>query len=494
MNQTHDAHLFRAQDLQLNSEIELPLIVDLDGTLLLTDTLHESAALFLKRRPFFSIFLMAWWLLQGKSVLKDKLAKNTNIRPELLPYNIPFLDWLNLEHKKGRKLILCTAANHQIASRVSSYIGIFDDVISSSATQNLIGSKKIIAIKKRYSELGFVYAGNSSDDLTVWKHASESILVNASEQVKKSLNSIVANFIEFPRQKINGMSLLRLLRLHQWSKNLLIFLPILAAHQLHHFESLALLLGGFISLGLCASSTYILNDIFDLESDRLHPRKKLRPFASGEIPIHFSSLILLMFPLSVYLANLVGEGFLLTILLYTLITLLYSFGLKSIVILDCIILAALYTIRIVAGAVIISNNISFWLLAFSVSLFFSLAFLKRYAEILNIQTIDITSVHGRGYVKSDQGLILPLGISSGMGSVVVMMLYLNSPEILALYSYTPLVWGTIPVLLFWISHMWFQAHRGNMHDDPVFFAITDKVSIITALIFFVFIFLAAYEF
>jgi len=476
-------------ELKLKSRIKIPLVVDLDGTLTLTDTLYESVIAFLKKNLFSNPFLIVLWLIQGKAKFKHEISKHIEIKPELLPYNKKFLEWLKLQHSEGRALVLCTAASSKIANHVADYLQIFDEVFSSSSTQNLSGKNKMLFLEERYGEDGFIYAGNSSGDLIVWGKACESVIVNATQQVTNVLKKIVSSYIEFPRRKMRLIDFIRLLRLHQWSKNILIFIPFVAAHQLFQFESMALLLVAFIALGLCASSTYMLNDIFDLDSDRSHPTKRNRPFASGDVPLIYSLLIFLLLPISVFVASFVGVGFVYILLLYTLITLTYSFYLKSVVILDCLVLATLYTIRIIAGAIVIDNNISFWLLSFSVLFFFSLSFLKRYAEILNTHDNENDHIHGRGYLRSDSQLILSLGMSSGLGSVIVMMLYLNSPEILELYRYTNVVWCTVPVLLFWISHIWFQAHRGNMNDDPVIFAMTDWVSIASSLAFFLFIFM-----
>ena len=305
--------------------------------------------------------------------------------------------------------------------------------------------------------------------------------------MKKKIDS----FIIFPSQKTVKINWLKPLRLHQWSKNILIFLPLIAAYQQYSFENLISLIGAFICMGLCASSTYVLNDIIDLESDRLHARKKFRSFASGEIPLNFSLFMLLLLPSSIYFSYAISVNFMAIILIYVSLTISYSIFIKALVIIDCIVLAALYTIRIIAGAVVINNIPSFWLVAFSILFFFSLAFLKRYSELLNASNIGEEMIHGRGYLSSDNPLVLSLGVASGLGSVVVMMLYLNSPEILLLYSFQEILWLTIPILLFWISYVWLQAHRGNIDDDPVIFAIKDYVSIFSAIGFFVCIFLGA---
>jgi len=491
MNKIHDTHLSKDEGLQLNSKIEAPLVIDLDGTLVLTDTLHESVIKFLTKKPFLHFLLMLSWLFYGKAKFKDNLSQRTEIRVDLLPYNQLFLAWIKLERDAGRKLILCTAANEKIANKIASHLEIFDDVICSTKIKNISGENKALILKERFSKTGFIYAGNSFDDLVVWKQASETIVVNASKSLKDSLKKIVDSFLDFPHASKKMTYLLRPLRLHQWAKNFLIFLPLIAAHQFYNFENILMLIGAFVSIGLCASSTYVFNDLIDLESDRLHARKKLRSFASGEIPLKFSLVMLSLLPLSIFLALIIGKNFALILLLYIGITLSYSLYLKSIVIVDCIVLAALYTIRIIAGAIVINNIPSFWLVAFSTLFFFSLAFLKRYSELLSSQNIGQNIVYGRGYFSSDSPLILSLGLSSGLGSVIVMMLYLNSPEILELYNYPEIVWCTIPILLFWVSHIWLQAHRGNVHDDPVIFAIKDRISIFSVIGFFICIILGA---
>ena len=491
MTKISNDNLINSKTLQLSSNLNIPLVVDLDGTLSLVDTLHESAILFFKKNPFFNFFVMFFWAIQGKAKFKNNIAKNSILSVDLIPYNKNFLSWLKMQRSEGRRLILCTAASQIIANKVADHLEIFDDVIASTSIKNISGKEKALILEDRFGGSGFIYAGNSSEDLFVWQKATELVLVNTSERVKESLQSTGSSFLEFPRSSIKLIHWIKMFRLHQWSKNILIFLPLVAAHQFYNFSNIYSLLVAFLSIGLCASATYMLNDIIDLESDRLHPTKKLRSFASGEVPVIFATTMFLLFCISLFLALTIHLKFALILILYTLITLAYSFFLKSIEIIDCIVLAALYTIMIIAGAIVIDNVPSFWLIAFSILFFFSLAFLKRYAEMLSIQNLGENIIHGRGYLSSDNPLILSLGVSSGLGSVVVMMLYLNSPEILMLYNYTEIVWCTIPILLFWISHIWLQAHRGNMHDDPVIFAITDRVSIISSVIFFICIVLGA---
>jgi 4-hydroxybenzoate polyprenyltransferase len=267
-------------------------------------------------------------------------------------------------------------------------------------------------------------------------------------------------------------------------KNLLLFVPILAAHQVADGTTWAALLLAFASFSLCASSVYIFNDLLDLESDRAHPRKRHRPFASGAVPVLTGVVAgTLLLAVSLAFATRLQPGFHAWLGVYFLLTCAYSWVLKRLMLVDCVSLAALYTVRIVAGAAAVGLALSFWLLAFSVFLFLSLAFVKRYAE-LEVQVLSgKTKAHGRGYYTSDAPLIQTLGVTAGYGAVLVLALYLNSDAVLRLYRTPEVVWGAVPVLLFWISWMWMKAHRGQMHDDPLVFAVKDKVSLVTGAVF-----------
>ncbi len=491
MNKFSEEKINSFDTLHLNSKINVPLVVDLDGTLVLADTLHEIAVKFLIKNPFLNLPIMIGWLFKGKAHFKHNMSQQIEVNVASLPYNMPFLKWVSSQRENGRKIVLCSAANERIANKVAEYTQIFDEVISSTKSENLSGKNKALILEEKFSDTGYIYAGNSFDDIPVWDKAIETIIVNAPNKLEKIVKKTYDQNLFFSTNVKKISIWLKPLRLHQWTKNLLIFLPLIAAHQQYNFENISLLLASFICIGLCASSTYVFNDIIDIDSDRLHARKKNRSFASGQIPVKFSLLMMLLLPLSIIFASMIGENFMMIILLYTLLTLSYSLFLKIFAIIDCIVLAALYTIRIIAGAVVIDNVPSFWLIAFSTLFFFSLAFLKRYSELLSARDLGENIIHGRGYLSSDSPLILSLWISSALGSVIVMMLYLNSPEILQLYNSPQIVWFTIPILLFWTSYIWLQANRGNMHDDPVIFAIKDRVSILSAICFFVCIILGA---
>ena len=458
-----------------------PLVIDLDGTLIRTDMLHESALKALRDSPV-DVFRIPYWLSTGKATLKQRLADRTNVDPVSLPYNHELLDWLKQQRDQGRVLILCTASDVSIATAISDHLGIFDEVMASDGITNLAGKNKAAALEQRFGHAGFDYVGNSSADLQVWRRARRAVVVNASAELAKKAGTCCEVERIFPSPVLGFTAWRRVLRVHQWLKNLLLFIPLFAAHQFTNLDTWLTLALALISFSLCASSVYIANDLLDLESDRQHPRKRNRPFASGLVPVWMGILLApLLVLLSFALGSYVGGTFLPWLLCYFALTCAYSWGLKRLVLVDCLTLAMLYTLRIVAGAAAAGMALSFWLLAFSVFLFLSLAFVKRYAE-LQVQLLNAKQkVHGRGYYTSDAPLVQMLGITSGYAAVVVLALYLNSDAVVQLYRSPEFVWGTVPVTLFWVSSMWLHAHRGEMHDDPLVFAVKDKASLLAGV-------------
>jgi 4-hydroxybenzoate polyprenyltransferase len=459
----------------------VPLAVDLDGTLVLTDTLHEAALRALRQHP---LSLLQWplWLLRGKAHLKQNIAALSCFDASSLPYNPPFLAWLKTERANGRSLVLCTAADQSIANGVANHLGMFDAVMASDGQTNLSSENKADALSQRYGVAGFDYAGNAPADMAVWQQARHAIVVNASASLSRTAHATVKVEREFAAP--SGSAWLRTLRTHQWMKNLLLLIAPAAAHLAPSFELLGLMLMAFLAFSLCASAVYIINDLFDLDSDRRHPRKYTRPFASGRVPIlQGVALVPLLLLLAATLSFQVGLQFSAWLLLYFALTCAYSFGLKRLIIIDCLVLAMLYTLRIIAGAQAADIPLSFWLLAFSVFLFLSLAFVKRYAELEAQALVGNDTAHGRGYRINDAPLLQSLGITSGYASVLVLALYLNSEAVLRLYSAPAFMWCAVPVMLFWISWVWMCAHRGQMHDDPLLFAVRDKASLLAGLAF-----------
>lgn len=468
------------------------LVVDLDGTLIYTDMLHETTVGLFKTSPL-SLLKLPWILLfEGKAKLKRWISRQVSFDPTVLPYNKDFIQWLREQHSIGRRLVLCTASDHLIADPVAKHLGFFDEVIASNGSVNLEGPHKAMALVEKFGNKGFDYAGNSTPDLEVWRHARKAIVVNASSQLLSDVTAFaeVEEVFEGLNSKVTVWA--KALRVHQWLKNALLFVPLLAAHRLVDGVAWVSLFWAFVAFSLCASSVYIANDLLDLESDRQHPRKCKRPFASGALPV-WKGVVTgpLLFILSCAVGAYLGSAFLQWLLLYFVLTCVYSLKLKQLVLVDCMTLAILYTLRIVAGAAAVGSAMSFWLLAFSVFLFLSLAFIKRFAE-LQVQLLNGKhKAHGRGYFTDDAPFVQMLGISSGLMSVLVLALYLNSPEVQRLYAHPEWVWGNVPVMVFWVSWLWLRAHRGEMHDDPLIFAVKDKVSLLAGGFFAAFMLLGA---
>jgi 4-hydroxybenzoate polyprenyltransferase/phosphoserine phosphatase len=470
---------------------ERPLVVDLDGTLIHTDMLHESAIRLLRDKPHL-VLAIPLWILRGKAVLKSKLAGHINTDVTSLPFNQKLIAWLQTQKDLGRKLVLCTATDISIATMIANHLKIFDEVVASDGIQNLAGKNKASVLVQRYGENGFDYVGNSSVDLLVWEKSKQGIVVNGAARLVHQASLVTEIDHVMPKAKNNLKTWTKVFRLHQWIKNILILVPIFAAHQVITGE-LGINLGlSFLSFSLCASSVYIANDLLDLESDRAHPRKRFRPFASGQISIWVGvALAPVLLISSFILAQQVGGDFLSWLLIYFCLTCAYSWGLKRLVLVDCLTLAILYTLRIVAGAAAVRVPLSFWLLGFSIFLFLSLAFIKRYAELQAHSEGDTSKVHGRGYYLTDAPLVQQLGVTSGYAATLVLALYLNSENVIKLYATPEIIWGAVPLMLLWISWMWLKAHRGLMHDDPIVFAIKDKVSVLIGVLFIAILILAS---
>ncbi len=456
----------------------VPLCVDLDGTLLRTDVLWESVALLIKRRPF-DLLLLPFWLLRGRAHFKKQIAARTDLNPAHLPYHHEFIDFLRAERGKGRTLILATAADVGPAQKVAQHVGLFREVVASNGATNLRGSNKGRVLTERFGRQGFDYAGNSSVDFAVWREARQAIVVNAGNGVTQKAGKLAEVSRVFNPRSNELRTIVRELRPHQWVKNLIIFVPLVTSHR---FVESALVLRAvlaFIAFSLCASGVYVLNDVLDLESDRQHELKKRRPLASGDLPLSAGLLLIpTLFGMGALVSVFLPWSFAAVLGVYILLTTSYSWWMKRIVLLDVFVLAGLYTIRLIAGHEATKIEYSFWLLAFSMFIFLSLALLKRYTELAALRQANKHGPAGRGYVGGDLELVAMLGIGSGFLAVLVMALYVNSPEldVQRLYKYPMLLLLMCPLLLFWVSRAWLIAHRGRMHDDPVVFALKDGVS------------------
>lgn len=465
----------------MNGQSLPPLAVDLDGTLVLSDTLHESLIALLRRNPLY-LFAMPFWLLGGKARFKREIAQRILPPPESLPYNQPLLEWLRGQ-RDSREIVLCTAADAAIARAIAGHVGCFDTVIASDGERNLSGEAKAETLVERYGAHGFDYAGNDRIDLAVWSKARRAIVVNASPATEHAARRIADVTDVMPRKPVRLWTWVRALRLHQWAKNLLVFVPLLSAHMVMDPTSVERALLAFLAFGLCASSVYLLNDLVDLPLDRAHPRKRHRPFAAGELsPLTGLVLAPILLATAFVIALWLPERFLFVLAGYYLLTFAYSFRLKRVEMLDVIVLAALYTARIIAGAAAIAVPLSFWLLAFSMFLFLSLALIKRFTELALMRDNGLASAAGRGYRIDDLSLLGTLGVSSGYLSVLVLALYINSRDSEALYHHPKMLWLLCPLLLYWISRSWSLTYRGRMHDDPLLFALKDPASLVVSAI------------
>ncbi|MET1079734.1 MAG: UbiA family prenyltransferase [Pseudomonas sp.] len=459
----------------------LPLVVDLDGTLLRSDILLESALVFVKAQPLRLLAPLAW-LAKGKAHLKERLAHSVDLNVASLPYDPAVIALIETERGKGRKVVLATASHRRYAEQIAEHLQLFDQVLASDGQTNLTDKAKRDCLVAAFGERGFDYVGNSMDDLSVWSAARHAYVANPERGVlgRAQVQGNVEQVLDQHRAGLKDW--LKALRVHQWMKNLLIFVPLLAGHQLNNPALLLKAVIAFVLFGLCASSVYLLNDLLDLEDDRHHPTKRKRPFAAGVLALKAGVLLC---PLLLVLAF-AGAAcwlpwpFMAALGLYYVITLAYSIWLKRLMVVDVITLAALYTMRIIAGAMAVALVPTFWLLAFSMFVFLSLALVKRYAELRVARSKGHTDkARGRGYYPDDLEMIASMGAASGYLSVMVLALYIQDGATAAMYRHPEIIWSACPLLLFWISRMWMLTHRGAMHDDPIVFAIKDRVSLVT---------------
>jgi 4-hydroxybenzoate polyprenyltransferase/phosphoserine phosphatase len=466
-----------AVNMQAVSPTAAALCVDLDGTLILSDLLLESLMLLLKRNPLF-IFRIPFWLLRGKAVLKAEIAARVELNPAALPYNKELIQWLESERRAGRSVWLCTAADEKLATAVAAHLGLFDGIMASGSGVNLAGRAKADRLVEKFGEGGFDYCGNERRDLAIWEHAHGAIVVRGGKRLERDAARHVPVIRVFPSHVSSIRAIIRALRPHQWAKNVLVLVPFAAAHRVGEGSSLTAVILAVVAFCLCASSVYILNDLLDLESDRAHQRKSKRPFAAGDVSI-LTGLVLAPALLAgaVVIAVFLSPKFDLVLGTYYVLTVAYSFKLKGLVLIDALALACLYTLRVIGGAAADVVALSFWLLLFSVFLFLSLAFVKRFAELESLRRQQRLRAAGRGYHVEDLPILQSLGTASGYLSVLVLALYINSPEISALYRQPKAIWLLCVLMLYWVSRVWMKAQRGEMHDDPVVFALKDRVSL-----------------
>jgi 4-hydroxybenzoate polyprenyltransferase/phosphoserine phosphatase len=458
------------------SSPDVPLVVDLDGTLVRTDTLHESLLVLLKRNPLLLV-LAALWLLKGKAAFKAEVGRRVKLDAARLPYSEPLLAYLTEEKARGRRLVLATAADQSIAEAVAAHLGLFSEVYASDGRVNLSGARKLERLQAAHPE--FDYAGDGEVDLALWRVARRALVVHGSPGLERRVRALGRGEVRVFEAPATGVrTWVKALRMHQWAKNSLVFVPVLAGHKVLEMELLLQAALGFVAFSLCASSVYVLNDLLDLDSDRRHPDKRRRPFASGALPVRAGAvlapvLLVAGFALALLVLPLPFSALLAT---YYATTLAYSLYLKQVMVLDVLVLAGLYTVRLFAGSLATGVPTSSWLFTFSMFLFLSLALVKRLSEVRRLRQSSEEAAPGRGYLASDYEQLASLGVSAGYISVLVLAFYITSEDVRGLYAHPERLWLLCPVMLYWVSRVWLLAHRGLVNEDPLVFALRDKVS------------------
>lgn len=457
-----------------------PVYVDLDGTLLSTDMLWETICLLLCREPLRAFSLLAW-LFRGKAGFKQAIARRVTFDPALLPYRSAVLEYLRAEKATGRRIVLATASHQSVAGPIAEHLEIFDSVLASDGETNLSGAAKLSAIQRDSAGARFEYLGNGADDILIWQHAAIATLVHPSRRASAAAVDFDADVKLIDTQRRGLGPALSALRSYQWIKNALLWLPILLAHEVDNALKFSSVSVAFVSFCAVASATYMINDLLDIESDRRHERKRTRPFAAGTLPIPtgimlLSGLLLGGFVLSLATLPLISTGML---AIYAALTISYSLYLKEKLFIDVLMLAGLFTHRVLSGAVAAEVRLSPWLLAFSLFFFLSLALLKRYAELLAAEADGRESNSRRPYQLMDIGLVENMGLAAGYLAILVLCLFVSSDDVSRLYPNPDVLWLVMPPALYWISRMWFLARRKILLDDPVLFAASDRISWLT---------------
>lgn len=458
------------------------LIVDLDQTLINTDIFVESFVRYLSQNPF-RIFVFFRHLISGRSNAKALLARNVTIDPSRLPYNEALLAYIREEfHSSGRRIYLATATHKVFAEQIAAYLGIFHGVIATTDRMNRKGKKKLAEIRAVVGNKTWTYAGDSAADMPIWRCADMAILVDAPRRSEKELSDLGKIEINFRREGSMPSAFVRAIRPHQWAKNALIFVPLLTSHSYQAIDSVILSVLAFLSFCLCASGVYLLNDLVDIESDRKHASKSNRPIASGELPVAAALSGAILLPLAAFIIgwSTISFLFFVTVFAYLMANLAYSLFIKRIRTADVLTLAILYTVRIIAGAVAISVVLSSWLLAFSIFLFVSLAYLKRYIEVASVGSND-GALAGRGYSYADCETMFVLGASNATASILVLALFINSDDVRVQYQSPEILWLLCLIMLYWTNRIWVKARTGGIDDDPIAFAVRDKISLVLGL-------------
>lgn len=462
---------------------DLVLVVDLDDCLIQTDLLWEQVALLARDKPWL-LPLLCFWLIKGRLFLKKKLLKLVTVDVTSLPYRQEILRYLQAAKEQGRTIVLATASLQGLAEQVADFLGCFDRIYG-SREQNLKGSAKAQLLVAEFGVGGFEYVGDSRSDIAVWQQAGAGKLVSRSFWLRRRVRQHTPRVSLFQQSPGPGRlnSLARQIRVHQWSKNALVFMPLILSHQYANLKVWQQSALAFVAFSMISSIVYVINDLLDLESDRLHPENRRRPFASGQLPIRWAPfLLLILLSFGGLLTLSLGWKFVLALVSYFVLTSIYSLFLKRVAVADLLVLATLYSWRVLAGSFASGIALSQWFLTFAIFFFFSLALLKRCAEIKLVAASGDMLNKRRGYLVEDLQILVTAGISAGYLSVLILALYLNDPMTKTLHAYPQFLFLVCPLLLFWMTRLWLFASRGAMPSDPVIFALKDNVSYLVLLI------------
>ncbi|MBA3446067.1 MAG: UbiA family prenyltransferase [Pseudaminobacter sp.] len=457
----------------------IPLAVDLDGTLIASDLLWEGLFLLIRKNPL-TLFLIPFWLFRGPAALKQAIAARVDIDAAALPYRDSVLSRLRDEHAGGRKIILATGTPRKFAEAIAAHLGFFDAVLATDGLENLTSGRKRAALVAAYGDGGFDYAGNSRHDLKVFDAAREAIVVAPDRSAARWQAAHGCEMVAGTKPTFK--TILKMLRVHQWLKNSLIAVPMVLSHEYFNLDMLLACALAFVSYSAAASAIYIVNDFFDLALDRKHPTKRNRPFASGALSIPFGlASILVLLAISFTAAAFLPSLFLGVLVAYLVATTAYSLSIKRMLLLDVLMLAGLYTMRLLAGAAATGVEVSFWLLAFSTFFFLSLALVKRFVELRSSDLVRGERIAGRGYRAEDQEIVAQAGMASAFSSALVLALYIDSDAVRELYPNPWMVWPLAPIVLYLTMRIWILARRDEMNEDPVVFIIRDWRSQLVAL-------------
>lgn len=448
-----------------------PLYVDLDGTLVRIDTMQQAWLVMARDHPIGALRVLIR-LFKSRQAAKDLIARTVHLDPAHLPYREPVIEYIRQAKNEGRRVVLATGSHRNYAEAVARHLGLFDAVYATDPQTNLIGLNKLESIRTDCQEQAFEYLGDSGQDIVIFEASTIAGLVGGRRfQPLKNADVHVHRLAHLHNN--TWYDLFRLIRPHQWVKNLLVGLPVIASHRLQDPEALGIALLTFVVFSCVASGNYILNDLLDAESDRKHPQKKNRPVACGTVTVPTAVGWMVSFLLVGLIGSvLVSAELLLLMLGYLVLANMYSFQLKRRLLLDVLALAGMYTLRPLAGGIATGIIPSTWLLAFCMFFFACLAFAKRYTELRQMLEPG-KNLPGRAYEQADLDVIRVVGPVNGYLAVMVVALYISSPAVSVLYSRPQVLWLICPVLAYWITRLWFFAHRGKLDHDPVVFALKD---------------------